>query len=125
MYEELTQCFKQVVGSFSFRKRLLVWDTFEAHTTEKVKLLLKEMKVESAFIQGGCTKYIQAPDVYWKKPFKGFIAEMYGEWLANGWLSSSIYRSRKHETSSTAHSCRMDFARMANDWKELIIDSFH
>ena len=42
------------------------------------------MKVDSALIPGGCTKYIQAPDVYWNKPFKGFITESYDEWLANG-----------------------------------------
>ena len=39
--------------------------------------------VESVFIPGGCIKYIQAPDVYWNKPFKGFIAEMYDKWLVN------------------------------------------
>ena len=75
---------KQVVGTFAFRKRLLAWDSFEAHMTEPVKKKLKEMKVDSALIPGGCTKYIQAPDVYWNKPFKGFITESYDEWLANG-----------------------------------------
>ena len=43
-----------------------------------------KLKVESALIAGGCTKYIQAPDVYWNKPFKGYITEFYDEWLANG-----------------------------------------
>ena len=85
MNEELTiQWCQEIVGSFAFRKRLLVWDTFEAHMTDKVKLSLKEMKVESALVPGGCTKYIQAPDVYWNKSFKGYITEMYDDWLANG-----------------------------------------
>lgn len=30
----------------------------------------------------GCTKYIQAPDVSWNKPFKASRTEKYGEWLA-------------------------------------------
>ena len=58
---------------FTFQKRLLAWDTFEAHMTEPVKKLLKEMKTDDALIPGGCTKYIQAPDVSWNKPFKSHI----------------------------------------------------
>ena len=85
MNEELTLHWsRQILGLFSFRKRLLAWDTYEAHMTEKVKVLRKDMKVESVLIPGGCTKYIQAPDVYWNKPFKGYIGEFYDEWLANG-----------------------------------------
>ena len=48
---------------FIFQKRLLAWDTFEAHMTEAIKKLLKEMKADDALISGGCTKYIQGPDV--------------------------------------------------------------
>ena len=85
MNEELTLMYlKKVVGPFSFQKRLLAWDTFEAHMTEPVKQLLKEMRIDDALIPGGCTKYIQAPDVFWNKPFKGRIMEFYDEWLASG-----------------------------------------
>ena len=38
--------------------------------TDSVKKDLKEMNVDSVIIPGGCTKYIQAPDVCWNKPFK-------------------------------------------------------
>ena len=69
---------------FTFQKRLLAWDIFEAHMTEAVKKLLKEMKTDDALIPGGCTKYIQGPDVSWNKPFKGYIMEFYDEWLATG-----------------------------------------
>ena len=85
MNEELTLMYlKKVVGPFSFQKRLLAWDTFEAHMTEPVKQLLKEMRIDDALIPDGCTKYIQAPDVFWNKPFKGRIMEFYDEWLASG-----------------------------------------
>ena len=33
------------------------------------------------FVPGGCTKYIQAPDVSWNKPFKAYCTERYDEWL--------------------------------------------
>jgi len=32
-------------------------------------------------IPGGCTKYIQAPDVSWNKPFKQHLGELYDDWL--------------------------------------------
>ena len=46
--------------------------------------MLTKSKIESDIIPGGCTKYIQAPDVVWNKPFKGNIQEFYDDWLANG-----------------------------------------
>ena len=42
------------------------------------------MKTDDALIPGGCTKYLQAPDVVLNKPFKGHIMESYDEWLASG-----------------------------------------
>ena len=64
--EELVLSYlRKIPGMLTFQKRLLAWDTFEAHMTEAVKKLLKKMKT------GGCTKYIQGPDVSWNKPFKG------------------------------------------------------
>ena len=35
-------------------------------------------------IPGGCTKYIQAPDVCWNRPFKAKITELYDQWLREG-----------------------------------------
>ena len=82
MNEERTLLYlKKVIGFFSFQKRLLAWHIFEAHMTEPVKLL-KEMRIDDALILGGCTKYIQVPDVFWNKPFKGRIMEFHDEWLA-------------------------------------------
>ena len=85
MNEQLTLRWHQdVLGQFSFRKRLLAWDSFEVHLTDEVKKALANAKIETAIVPGGCTKYIQAPDVSWNKPFKGKIQEYYDDWLANG-----------------------------------------
>ena len=85
MNEELTlQWCSEILGQFSFRKRLLAWDSYEAHLTDDVKKSLTKLKIESVIVPGGCTKYIQAPDVVWNKPFKGKIQEYYDDWLANG-----------------------------------------
>ena len=56
MNEELTiQFVNSIIGKFA-------WDSFECHTTNKVRKTLKMAKVDSVVVPGGCTKYIQAPD---------------------------------------------------------------
>ena len=78
MNEELTATWvKQVLGAFSFNRRLLAWNSYECHMTDSVKNDLKEMNIDSVIIPGGCTKYIQASDVCWKKPFKAKMTELY------------------------------------------------
>ena len=42
---------------------------------------LKSKKIDRVIVPGGCTKYIQAPDVSWNKPFKSSCTEKYDEWL--------------------------------------------
>ena len=85
MNEELTlRWCDEVLGQFIFQKRLLAWDSFETHITDKVKRKLTTSKAESLIISGGCTKYIQAPDFVWNKPFKAKIQEFYYDWLVNG-----------------------------------------
>ena len=73
----------EIVGKSAFRKRLLALDFYEAYMTENVKIRLKKINTESAIVPGGCTKYIQAPDLVWNKPFKQRVAELYDEWLSN------------------------------------------
>ena len=46
---------RQVLEMFFLKKRLFAWDTFEAHMTEDVRELLKQMKAV-ALIPGGGTK---------------------------------------------------------------------
>lgn len=85
MNEELTIPFvNSVIGKFAFRRRLLARDSFECHTTNEVRKTLKMAKVDSVVVPGGCTKYIQAPDVSWNKPFKRHLTDRYEEWLSNG-----------------------------------------
>ena len=85
MNEELTLDWVQnVLGRFSFTRRLLSWDSFDSHMTDDVRNLLQTSKVEDVIIPGGCTKYIQAPDLSWNKPFKATMTERYDDWLANG-----------------------------------------
>ena len=83
MNEELTMRWINE-GNFSFRKLLLAWDTYECHMTDAVKKQLHDITVELVLVPGGGTKYIQAPDVSWNKPFKAHVTEKYDDWLANG-----------------------------------------
>ena len=81
MNEELTlRWIKEIIGMFSFKKRLLAWDTFEAHLMDSVKRQLKDANTGAAYIPCGCTKYIQAPDVMWNAPFKAYMST-----TTNGW----------------------------------------
>ena len=49
---------------------------------ETVKQELRTSKIDPLIIPGGCTKYIQAPDVDWNKLFKANVKEKYDEWMA-------------------------------------------
>ena len=49
---------------------------------ETVKQELRTSKIDPLIIPGGCTKYIQAPDMVWNKPFKANVTEKYDEWMA-------------------------------------------
>ena len=71
-----------MLGSSLFSKRLLVWDSYKAQLTDGVKRKLRSKNTIMAVVPGGCTKYIQAPDVSWNKPFKAYIREKYDEWMS-------------------------------------------
>ena len=84
--EELTlRWCDEVLGQFTSQKCLLVWDSSEAHITNEVKRKLTLSKTESLIVSGGCTKYLQAPDLIWNKPFNAKVQEFYSDWLANGY----------------------------------------
>ena len=81
MNTELTKVWvDSVLGSFSFNHRLLPWDSFECHIEESISQALQLKKINQVVVPGGCTKYIQASDV-WNKPFKAACTEKYNEWL--------------------------------------------
>ena len=74
MNEELTLVWaEKVLGKFSFGRRLLSWDSFECHMMDSVKEAVKTSNSDLVIVPGGCTKYIQAPDVCWNKPFNVHI----------------------------------------------------
>lgn len=86
MNTELTHVWvENVPGTFSFQRRFLAWDSYECHIEDTVK-------IDVAIVPGGCTKYIQAPDVSWNKTFKAECTERYDDWLAE---EGSIMRQRE------------------------------
>ena len=82
MNDDLTMEYtKKFLGTFSFGRRLLAWDSCECHMNSKVAASLKSSKIDQVIIPGGCTKYIRAPDLVWNKPFKAICTQKYDEWL--------------------------------------------
>ena len=73
---------RSIIGSLSFGKRLLVWDAYKCHTSEATQRETKKMNLHTAVIPGGCTKFIQAPDVVWNAPFKSRLRLSYDTWLS-------------------------------------------
>ena len=70
-----------VLRAFFFHRRVLAWDSYECHIEDTVKMSLNTKKIDIAIVPGGCTKYIQPPDVSWKKTFKAHCTERYDDWL--------------------------------------------
>ena len=44
---------------------------------DSVSKSLKQKKIESLLISGGCTKHVQAPEISRNKPFKAKVLEEY------------------------------------------------
>ena len=63
---------------------LLLWDSFKCHVSKDTKDSLNKLKVDQAAIPGGCTGFIQAPDVCWNKPFKDSYTKSYDDWFEAG-----------------------------------------
>ena len=118
MDDFLTEDFlRRVIGSLSFGPRLLVWDSFRCHISQDTKSVLAQMRVQCAVVPGGCTKFIQAPDVSWNKPFIDAISKFHEEWMADG--------SEKELTK--AGNCRRPpiatyLQWVADDWDNLSTD---
>ena len=45
--------------------------------TNPNKKLLNEMKTDNSLVTSGCTKYIQEPNMFWNKTFKGNMTEFH------------------------------------------------
>lgn len=73
---------RSVVGKSSATPRLLVWDSYRCHIGAATKAELKcGYNITTATIPGGCTKYVQAPDVMWNQPFKKNLHDAYNQWI--------------------------------------------
>jgi hypothetical protein len=80
--DDLTiQWLDSCMGTSLFKKRLLVWDSYRCHISEKTKKRLKAINAVAAVVPGGCTKYIQPADLSWNKPFKARLREFYDKWM--------------------------------------------
>ena len=71
-----------IIGSFSFSKRLLIWDAYKCHISQATRKETDKMKLHTATIPGGCTKFILAPDVVWNASFKSYLRRSYDTWLS-------------------------------------------
>ena len=82
MTKELTnEWVNHILGSFAFGRRQLAWDSYECHMEDSVVQSMRSKKIDVVIVPGGCTRYIQAPDVLWNKPFKAACTEEYDNWM--------------------------------------------
>ena len=72
-----------IVGAFSFNKQPLVWDAYHCHTSAAVRAETAHLRLHTAIVPGGCTKFIQAADVVWSACFKSNLRSIYDSWLAD------------------------------------------
>lgn len=82
MTTELTnEWVNHILGLFAFGRHQLAWDSYECHMEDSVVQSLHSKKINVVIVPGGCTRYIQAPDVLWNKPFKAACTEEYDNWM--------------------------------------------
>jgi hypothetical protein len=66
-------------------RRMLIWDGFRAHKTDRVKRCADGVcNTDLIIIPPGCTSLLQAPDISWTKPFKAKYTE-FMERLVSKW----------------------------------------
>ena len=62
-------------------------------------------KIDQAIIPGGCTKFIQAPDVVWNKPFKAVCTEKYNQSLQKKESTMKPWKAiSRHHLGNELHS---------------------
>ncbi|KAI1694677.1 DDE superfamily endonuclease domain-containing protein [Ditylenchus destructor] len=79
--EWTAQYLEATIGPKMFSNRLLVWDSFRCHISAQTKATLKQLGLHTAVVPGGCTGFVQAPDVSWNMPFKQHIQREYNNWM--------------------------------------------
>lgn len=70
-------------GAVFNKPSMLVWDSFKAHLTDKVKDKCREIKTKMAVIPGGLTSMLQPLDVSLNKPFKDRLKSKWIDWMAS------------------------------------------
>ena len=63
--------------------------TLKCHITDSIKQELAHAKIHPIIVPGVCTKYVQAPEVAWNKPFMAKVTEKYDAWMTDGAHSST------------------------------------
>ena len=121
--EELTLDWVQgVLEKFSFTRQMLAWDYFRCHVMDTIKEGIARSKVDPIIVPGGCTKYLQAPNVVWNKPFKAKVTAKYDAWMAEGVHSFTAAGNMR------APACRDIVQWIIEAWdsldRELLINSF-
>ena len=77
-----TDYLRTIIGQLSFNKRLLIWDAYRCHTSKATQAEATRLRLDTAIIPGGCTKFIQAADVVWNACFKSHMRRQYDTWIA-------------------------------------------
>ena len=81
-----------------------------------VKKQFYNIRVESVLVSGGCTKYIQAPDVSQNKAFKAHVIEQYDNWLAY-----RVYEYTAGRNIKPAPSLKV-VKQILNFWKSMLVE---
>uniref|UniRef100_T1IMM1 HTH CENPB-type domain-containing protein n=1 Tax=Strigamia maritima TaxID=126957 RepID=T1IMM1_STRMM len=71
-----------VFHGLSSSKRVVVWDAYRYHISDSTKTYFDKYNALMAVIPAGLTKYVQASDACWKKPFKSLLDDCYNEWIS-------------------------------------------
>lgn len=108
---------ESVVGKLNFELRLLIWDSYRCHLSEQTRAKLKSFNLTTVTITGGCTKFIQAPDVCWNKPFKDRIRQQYDSWQASDEMTEF---SKGGNLKAPSKRLMLDWIKKS--WNELITD---
>ena len=115
---------KKVWGALSFGRRLLSWDSFNAHRTKSVKQYLEKLRTDIAMIPGGCTSLPQAPDVCWIKNFKAAYCELYEDWLRTDGIHDKTAAGNPRPPSKL-QLCKWVVTAWDSIERSLIVNSFN
>ena len=60
-----------------------MWDAYRCHTSAAVRAETARLRLHTAIVPEGCTKFIQAADVVWNACFKSNLRSLYDAWIAD------------------------------------------